>query len=102
VTERTREIGLRKATGAPERTILAQFLIEAAVISGVGAIGGVVLAVTSLVLIGSLLPAGLAPPISGLSIVVALGASAAVGVVFGYLPARRAASLQPVEALRYE
>ena len=102
VTERTREIGLRKATGAPERTILAQFLIEAAVISGVGAIGGVVLAVTSLVLIGSLLPAGLAPPISGLSIVVALGASAAVGVVFGYLPARQAASLQPVDALRYE
>jgi putative ABC transport system permease protein len=102
VTERTREIGLRKAIGAPERSILAQFLLEAAMISGVGAIGGVALAVGILLLIRSFLPVGITLPISGLSILAALVASASVGVVFGYLPAKRAATLQPVDALRYE
>jgi len=102
VTERTREIGIRKAIGAPQRSILGQFLLEAAVISGVGAVGGVALAVGLLLLIRSFLPAGITLPISGLSILAALVASASVGVVFGYLPARRAATLQPVDALRYE
>jgi putative ABC transport system permease protein len=102
VTERTREIGLRKAIGAPRRSILGQFLLEAAMISGVGAVAGVALAVFLLLLIRSLLPAGITLPISGLSIVAALVASASVGLVFGYLPARHAAMLQPVDALRYE
>jgi ABC-type antimicrobial peptide transport system permease subunit len=102
VTERTREIGIRKAVGAPRRSILSQFLIEAAIISGVGAIGGVALAVGLLLLIRSFLPAGITLPISGLSILASLVASASVGLVFGYLPARRAATLQPVDALRYE
>ena len=102
VTERTREIGIRKAIGAPQRSILWQFLLEAAMISGVGAVGGVGLAVGILLLIRSVLPAGITLPISGLSILAALVASASVGLVFGYLPARRAATLQPVDALRYE
>jgi putative ABC transport system permease protein len=102
VTERTREIGVRKAIGAPESSILAQFLIEAAIISGVGAVGGVALAVGILLLIRSFLPAEITLPISGLSVLAALVASASVGLVFGYLPARRAATLQPVDALRYE
>jgi putative ABC transport system permease protein len=102
VTERTREIGLRKAIGAPRRSILGQFLLEAAMISGVGAVAGVALAVFLLFLIQSLLPVGITLPISGLSILAALVASASVGVVFGYLPARHAATLQPVDALRYE
>jgi len=102
VTERTREIGIRKAMGAPKASILSQFLIEAAIISGVGAIGGVTLAVGLLLLIRSFLPVGITLPISRLSILAALVASASVGLVFGYLPARRAATLQPVDALRYE
>jgi putative ABC transport system permease protein len=102
VTERTREIGLRKGVGAPRRAILMQFLIEAGLIGSAGACGGVLLAVGSLFLIRSFLPPDVTLPISGVSILVALGASASTGVLFGYLPARRAADLQPVDALRYE
>jgi putative ABC transport system permease protein len=102
VTERTREIGLRKSIGAPRRTVLAQFLIEAGLMSSVGAVAGVVIAVMALLLIRSFLPAGVSLPISGWSIVMALAVSSSVGLVFGYLPARRAADLEPVDALRYE
>jgi putative ABC transport system permease protein len=102
VTERTREIGIRKAAGARRRTIAAQFLIEAGVISSIGAVLGVVVAIVVLRLIASVLPADLPVAISGLSIAAALIASASVGIVFGYLPAKRAAELQPVDALRYE
>jgi putative ABC transport system permease protein len=102
VTERTREIGLRKSIGAPRRTVLAQFLIEAGLMSGVGAVAGVVIAVMALLLIRSFLPAGVSLPISSWSVVMALAVSSSVGLVFGYLPARRAADLEPVDALRYE
>lgn len=102
VTERTREIGLRMAVGAPRRAILDQFLIEAGTISGVGAVAGVALAAGLVYLIRSLLPEGIGLPISELSIVAALAASGSVGIAFGYLPAKRAARLNPVEALRYE
>jgi putative ABC transport system permease protein len=102
VTERTPEIGVRKAVGAQPRVILGQFLIEAVVISGVGAVGGVALAVAVIVLLRSFVPDGMSLPISAVSILLALGSSASVGLTFGYLPARRAASLPAVDALRYE
>ena len=100
VTERTREIGIRKAIGAKERTILTQFLIEALVISGLGGLLGVVLGIGGAVAVRQLTQFVTVVEIS--SILVALSVSGAIGVFFGFYPARRAASLNPVEALRYE
>ncbi|HVJ04975.1 MAG TPA: ABC transporter permease [Candidatus Saccharimonadales bacterium] len=104
VTERTREIGLRKAVGAQRDEILYQFLIEALIISGVGAIIGVLIAVSVKVIVEPLIPpeVGLKIPISVYSVLVALVVSCATGVLFGYLPANRASKLQPTESLRYE
>jgi putative ABC transport system permease protein len=102
VNERTSEIGLRKAVGATRREVLAQFLLEAALMSGAGAIVGAAAAVMLTLAVAPLLPAGLSVPISGVSIALALVVSCGTGVLFGYLPARRAAHLQPTEALRHE
>jgi len=102
VTERTREIGVRKAIGAPNREILYQFLIEALIISSVGATAGIAIALAIPALVRPFLPQGVTIPISGLSIVVAFLVSCLTGMIFGYLPASRAAKLQPTEALRYE
>jgi ABC-type antimicrobial peptide transport system permease subunit len=102
VTERTREIGVRKAIGAAKREILYQFLLEALIISGTGAVLGILIALSIPILVQPLLPDGMAIPISGLSVVVAFAVSCMTGMVFGYLPASRAAKLQPTEALRYE
>lgn len=102
VRERTREIGVRKAVGAPKREILHQFLIEAMVISTLGGLAGVLLAVGILVVTRPLLPGHLSVPISSLSVVLAFGVSCGTGTLFGYLPASRAAELEPVESLRYE
>jgi putative ABC transport system permease protein len=107
VTERTREIGLRKAIGARPKEILYQFLFEAILISGVGAIIGIVLAVViplSVYILGRFLPLpeGLSIPISWLSVVLAFVISCGIGVLFGYLPARTAARLEPVDSLRFE
>jgi putative ABC transport system permease protein len=104
VTERTREIGLRKAIGARTDEILYQFLIEAFLISGVGAIIGILIAVSVKIIVEPLVPPeiGIRIPISPMSIVVAFVVSCATGVLFGYLPASRASKLQPTESLRYE
>jgi len=109
VTQRTREIGIRKAIGAPRREILLQFLIEAFLISGTGALFGILIAVSIPIVARAILSfipgmnANVARiPISWLSVVVAFLVSSLTGVVFGYLPANRAAKLQPTESLRYE
>jgi ABC-type antimicrobial peptide transport system permease subunit len=100
VTERTREIGIRMAVGAKRRHILLQFLVEAVVLSGAGGLLGVVLGVASSRAIAEL--AGWPTLLSPGAALGALLFSAAVGVVFGFWPARRAAGLDPIAALRYE
>jgi putative ABC transport system permease protein len=102
VTERTREIGVRKAIGAQRKEILYQFLIEAFLISGIGAAIGILIAVAVPVLARPLLPEGIYIPISWWSVLIAFSVSCLTGVFFGYLPANKAARLQPTEALRYE
>ncbi len=102
VTERTREIGVRKAIGAKRQEILYQFLIEAFLISGIGAGIGILIAVALPILVKPLLPEGMYIPISWISVIIAFTVSCLTGVFFGYLPANKAARLQPTEALRYE
>lgn len=100
VTERTREIGLRKAIGAKPREISWQFLAEAVALTFAGGVLGVLLgwlisfSVTSLGLIQT--------KVSGFSVLLAFGVSAGIGIIFGYYPARKAASMNPIDALRYE
>ncbi len=104
VTERTREIGLRKAVGANRREILFQFLLEAVMISGLGAVLGILIAVSIKLVAELLIPTeyNVHIPISLASIVVALFVSCSTGLLFGYLPANRASRLQPTEALHHE
>lgn len=106
VSERTREIGIRKALGAKERYIMQQFVIEAGVTSGLGGVIGIIF--------GFLLSAGATAIIKGAlgqpmsvtpsvdSIIIAVGISVFIGILFGYLPAKKAARLNPIDALRYE
>ena len=100
VTERTREIGIRRAIGAKRRQIIGQFLIETVVLSTAGGILGVS--------IGMLIPwlithvAGMPTVVTLYSVVLAVGISMSVGIVFGLYPARHAANLDPIEALRHE
>jgi len=102
VTERTREIGVRMAIGARRSEVQWQFLIEAFIISGMGAVVGITIAVALPIGAQLILFNGLYLPISWISVVVSLVVSCSIGILFGYLPARRASSLQPTEALHYE
>jgi putative ABC transport system permease protein len=102
VTERTREIGIRKAIGAARQEILYQFLVESFFISGGGAVIGILLGIAVPVAVQSFLPGNLRVPVSPLSVVIAFVVSCSTGLFFGYLPANQAARLQPVESLRYE
>jgi ABC-type antimicrobial peptide transport system permease subunit len=99
VTERTREIGIRKAIGARRRSILMQFLFESTVICLIGGVIGIVLAAGLTILIDAvLMPASLSPAI----LITAVVISILVGVLSGIVPAWRGARLDPIEALRYE
>jgi putative ABC transport system permease protein len=100
VTERTREIGLRKALGARTRDITRQFLLEAIVLTVIGGAVGLALGVVGAEIVATFAP--VPAEVTGWSVALALGVSIAVGLVFGVLPARRAAQLDPVEALRRE
>lgn len=100
VTERTKEIGLLKAIGAKQKDILTQFLIEAVVMTLLGGVIGIIIGVSGAFLISMVV--GIPFAISLPAIITAVGVSTLVGVVFGLYPARRAAKLSPIEALRYE
>jgi putative ABC transport system permease protein len=112
VTQRTREIGIRKAIGATRREIMRQFLSEAVMLTGLGGIGGVALGVGLTLAAGLILPAAdssdastgnfPAPILSASSVVVAFGVSLAIGLLAGGSPAYRAARIHPIDALRFE
>ncbi len=101
VTERTREIGVRKALGARKRDIIGQFLVEATTLTGSGGILGILISVAITTLLGALIPA-LPAKVPAWALIAGFSISVAVGVFFGVWPAVKAARLDPVEALRYE
>jgi putative ABC transport system permease protein len=100
VTERTREIGVRKALGATRRAILWQFLVEAVTLTGIGATVGLVLGWAASALVRAVSPIEATVPPG--AVLAALAASVVTGVLFGMVPATRASRLDPVEALRWE
>jgi putative ABC transport system permease protein len=100
VTERTHEIGVRKSVGARRRDILNQFLVESSMLAAAGGLIGVAIAWTLALLVRNLTPVPMQLPAS--AVIVGVGLSAAVGLFFGIYPARRAAMLDPIEALRAE
>ena len=101
VTERTREIGIRRALGAKRRDITQQFLIETVVLSGVGGLLGVTVGIAIPQIIVYFIPDQKAI-VTGSSVLLAFGISVAIGILFGLYPARRAALMDPIEALRHE
>jgi putative ABC transport system permease protein len=101
VTERTREIGVRKALGARRRDIIGQFLVEATTLTGSGGVLGILIAVAITTLLGALVPS-LPSTVPAWALIAGFSTSVGVGVFFGVWPAVKAARLDPVEALRYE
>lgn len=100
VTERTREIGLRKALGAKKKVIITQFLIESIILTFAGGVIGMIIGIVISFVISHLI--NLPFSLSLQSMFLAIGVSGAIGILFGWYPARKAANLQPIEALRYE
>jgi len=100
VTERTREVGIRKAVGAPRRAILTQFLAEAVLLTGGGGLMGILIGATVSWVVRAVSP--LPTFVSAWSVIMGLGVSAVVGIFFGLYPAMRASRLDPVDSLRYE
>ena len=100
VTERTREIGIRMAIGAKGRDVLFQFVIESILISVVGGIIGIILGILASEMVATF--GGWPVVITPLSIILSFGFSSAIGLFFGWYPARKAAALNPIDALRYE
>ena len=100
VTERTREIGIRKALGAKKRDVKLQFVIEAMTTSLVGGIFGIIFGMAGAGFAAKLL--SMTAAVSLNSVVISVGISVGIGVLFGYLPAKKAADLNPIDALRYE
>ncbi len=100
VTERTREIGIRKSLGARKKDILGQFVVEAATTSAVGGVIGILFGILVSILVSNAMD--ITPVISLGSVIIAFSVSAAIGVAFGYFPAKKAAALNPIDALRYD
>lgn len=100
VTERTREIGIRKSLGARQKHIMTQFVIEAGTVSCLGGVIGIILGIILSSLAGKLLDMSVSPSIG--AVLLAFSVSVAIGVVFGFLPARKASRLNPIDALRYD
>ena len=100
VTERTREIGLRKALGAKKKTITTQFLIEAIILTFTGGFLGMVIGILISYVLASIM--SIPFTVSSSAIILAIGVSGAIGILFGWYPAQKASNLQPIEALRYE
>ena len=100
VTERTREIGIRKSLGAKKKDIMRQFIIEAATTSSVGGIAGIIFGIAAAYVAGMLMDMSVAP--SWNAVLIAFSVSVAIGMIFGYFPANKAAKMNPIDALRYD
>ena len=100
VTERTREIGIRKSLGADKGTIMRQFVIEAAVTSSLGGIIGILVGCVATTVVGAAVGVSATPTLS--AVVISFSVSVGIGLLFGYMPASRAANLNPIDALRSE